>query len=104
MFPADVHAIHEAIMGAHQCGLGGLVVYSDSRSALQALKSLVRNHKTAVKIKDLVKRTQIRTRLHWVRGHVGHIYNERADALFKAAMPRHSVDVVDKTTRRQDKK
>lgn len=42
--------------------------------------------------------------MHWIRGHVGHTDNERADVLAKGTTNRHLVDVEVKVTRRQVKK
>lgn len=99
-----VHAIKEAIMDAHLRGLGEYDIYSDSRSAIQALYCLVSRHEAIAEIKELIKTAGVRVHMHWIRENVGHTYHERADALAKAATARHTVDVEVKVTRRQVKK
>lgn len=39
--------------------------------------------------------------MHWIKAHVVHVYNERADELAKAAMNRPTIGVEVKTTRHQ---
>lgn len=72
-FVAEAHTIHETITDAHQCGFGELDVFSDSKSAIQALNRLVSKHKAVTEHKNLVKRTRVKTNLHWVRAQVGYI-------------------------------
>lgn len=43
--------------------------------------------------KDLILTTGVRAPMHWIQTHVGHTYNERVDALAKAATTRQVEDV-----------
>lgn len=51
-----------------------------------------------------MKRSGVEVHMHWIKAHVGHVYNERADKLANAATNRPMVDVEVKTTRRQGKR
>lgn len=100
-FAAEVHAIKEVISDTHERGLGELNIYSDSRSTLQALYNLVSRHEAIAEIKDLILTIVVEVYMHWIRAHVGHTYNERANALAKAATTRQILNVEVKVTRRQ---
>lgn len=71
---------------------------------LQVLYSLVLRHKTVTQIKDFVKRSETEVDMYWISDHVGHDYNERADALTNAATERPQVDVEVKVAHLQAKK
>ena len=64
MFAAEVHAIKEAITDALKRSLCDLDVYSDSRSALEALNSLVHRHRAVAEIKDMVKESGVKIYAH----------------------------------------
>lgn len=55
-------------------------------------------------IKDSIKATEVEVHIHWVQAHMGHTYNERADALAKATTTRQFVHVEVKVIRCQVKK
>ena len=61
-------------------------------------------HRAVAEIKELVKQSGVKITAHWIRAHVGHPGNERADELVKAATERRQVDVVVKLTTVQAKK
>ena len=98
VFPAEVRTINKAITDAQKRGLREIDVYSDSRSALKALNSLVPRHRVVAQIKTLVQHSGVKVIAHWIKAHVGHPANERVDVLAKAASGRHTVDVVVNST------
>jgi len=79
-----------------------VTLYTDSRYVMDGLQQWLPRWKAngwktadkkAVKNDDLWKALDEATRRHevewrWVRGHDGHVENERADALARAAIPR----------------
>lgn len=58
------------------------------------------HHRAIDEIKDLIKAITCDAHMHWIRAHVGHTYNERADELASAVTTRQFVDVEVKVTRR----
>ena len=76
VFAAEVHAIKEAVTDALTRGLGDFDVYSDSRSALEALNSLVPRHRAVVEIKDLVKQIGEKITARRITAHIGHVGQE----------------------------
>ena len=78
--------------------------YSDLRSVLEALNSLVLQHKAVAEIKTLVQRSGVKVFAHWIKAHVGHPGNKKADELAKAATKRHTVDMEVKLTTHQVKR
>lgn len=58
-------------------------------------------HETITEIKDLILSPGVRVHMHWIRAHVGHTYNDRADALAKAATTLQLFEVEVKVTRHQ---
>ena len=61
-------------------------------------------HKAVAEIKDLVKQNGVKITAHWIRAHVGHQGNERAEELAKAATECLQIDVVVKLITTQAKK
>lgn len=78
IFAPDVLAIKEAISEALQKGLGELDIFSDSKSVLQALCSLVPRHRVVAEIRNLIKGIGIGLLVHCIRAHIGYACNERA--------------------------
>lgn len=100
----EFHAIKRAVADTRQRDLSEIHIFSDSRSALQTLNCLlVSRHRAISEIKDLVKRSKVEVHMHWITAHVGHIYNESADELKKAATSRPLVDVEVKPILRRPK-
>ena len=84
-FAAEVLAIKEEITDALKRGLREIDVYLDSRLALEALNSLVPRHGAIAEIKEMIKYSGVKNSARWIRAHVDHPGNERADELAKAA-------------------
>lgn len=101
VFAAEVQAIFAALTDAERHGYVEVDVFSDSRSALNALNKLAVDHRQVSEIKDLVKSSGITVHAHWVRAHVGHVFNEKADELAKGATTKSEVDVEVALTVRQ---
>ena len=86
------------IADALKRGLNETYVYKDSKSRLEANR-----HRAIAEIKDLLKHRGVKIFAHCIKAHVGHLDNERLDALTKVPIECHRVDVVVKLTTRWDK-
>lgn len=89
VFAAVVHAINEAITGAHRRGLSELDMYSDSRFTIP----FCAKHSAIAGIKDLIKTNRVEVYMRRVRIHVKRTNKERADTLPKASSTQQFVDV-----------
>ena len=104
VYAAEVTAIKAAVGDAVARGLGAIDVFTDSRSAADALNSLLSPDKGTAEIKEMVIREGVELHMHWLKAHVGHTYNERADVLAKEATQLGAVDIQLKLTKAQAKK
>ncbi|GIX77319.1 retrovirus-related Pol polyprotein from type-1 retrotransposable element R1 4 [Caerostris darwini] len=85
VYLAELLAIKRATEYAILNGLSNVNIISDSRSVLLAMEN-VNNIDAEIRgIKNRIKDHPGNITLHWVKAHVGHIGNERADELAKAA-------------------
>lgn len=50
-------------------------------------------HKAVAEIRNLVKISEIKVRMHWIKAHIGYAYNDRTHALAKEAAICPTVDV-----------
>ncbi|GBM00067.1 hypothetical protein AVEN_214134-1 [Araneus ventricosus] len=84
IFQAEIIALQEAVKYAqnHQ---NKLKIWSDSLSSLKALLNQKSNSPIARYIQDSLYNTHNIT-LGWIRAHVGHLGNEKADELAKEAI------------------
>ena len=87
IFTAELHAILAAVKMTRDMRDHSVVVYCDSRSALQAVASLNSPHPVVREIQDwlAVMSARMKITLCWVPAHVGVCGNERADQRAKAA-------------------
>ena len=86
VYQAELYAIEKAI-GLLQtlCIKGSVTIHSDSLSAIQALQGTeitsAQCHRTLLAVNEYGKKNQLS--IHWIKAHVGHPGNERADTLAK---------------------
>ena len=87
IFTAELLAIRAAVKMTKDIRNSSVVIYCDSRSALQAIDSLNSPHPVVREIQDwlAVKSARMKITLCWVPAHVGICGNERADQRAKAA-------------------
>ena len=87
IFTAELHAILAAVKMARASRSNSVVIYSDSRSALQAVYSLDSPNPVVREIQDRLAAASacMKITLCWVPAHVGVRGNERADQRAKAA-------------------
>ena len=83
-----------------------LVIFTDSKSALQALESLQTTNKDIERLRAIIdsvhKKFQIKITLQWIPGHSGVNGNERADLLAKEGASKEQQNVpVDQSTVRK---
>ncbi|GIY46733.1 uncharacterized protein CEXT_169301 [Caerostris extrusa] len=91
-YAAELLAIKGATEYAILNSLPNVNIISDSRSVLLAMEN-VNNIDTEIRnIKKWIQDYPGSIKLHWVKVHVGHSGNERADELAKAATLRTDVD------------
>ncbi|GIY38720.1 RNase H domain-containing protein [Caerostris darwini] len=92
VYSAKLLAIKRATEYAILNGLSNINIISDSRSVLLAMEN-VNNIDAEIRgTKNMIKEHPGKITLHWVKAHVGHIGNERADELAKAATLRTDAD------------
>ena len=87
VFQAELLAIKKALQYAEGSCTGKIIrLYSDSRSGLTALQDADSRTELVIEIQDILNTWQGRTAVefHWIKAHVGHPGNERADELAKA--------------------
>ncbi|GBM43288.1 hypothetical protein AVEN_220820-1 [Araneus ventricosus] len=84
IFQADLIALQEAVKYAqnHQ---NQVKIWGDSQSSLKALLNQKSNSPITRSIQDSLCNTH-NIRLGWIRAHVGHLGNEKADELVKEAI------------------
>ncbi|XP_053692571.1 uncharacterized protein LOC128741021 [Sabethes cyaneus] len=80
IFSAEAFAIIKAL---ELCTIGLNVIFSDSRSVLEAVANNNSNHPWIINIRKLLHEKQGNTALCWVPAHVNIHGNEKADALAK---------------------
>ena len=87
IFTAELYAILAAVKMTRGMNHQAFVIYSDSRSALQAIGGLNSPHPVVTEIRDwlVVLGSRIKITLCWVPAHVGISGNELADQRAKAA-------------------
>jgi ribonuclease HI len=90
VFQAEVYAIGCAAhyLSNHRellLGIQGIDIVTDSKSALQALDSITTSSKLVIDCKKELDRLQeiVAVKIHWIKAHVGHEGNEKADQLAK---------------------
>lgn len=101
VYLAELYAIKSAVDYFLNSSFQDGDLYSDSRSALMALASYDTDHWITDYIKNNVATSSKQLRFHWVKAHVGHPRNERADELAKGAIERSNIDSSFKLTRIQ---
>ncbi|GBM12398.1 hypothetical protein AVEN_160898-1 [Araneus ventricosus] len=71
-------------------------IYSYSRAALQSLADPINHNSIVQKTKKafLKSREKLNIKIHWIKAHIGHQGNERADQLAKEATQRPSPDLT----------
>ena len=87
IFTAELHANLAAVKMTRDLTNNSIIIYCDSRSALQAIKSLNSSHPVVREVQDWLALMSARKKitLCWVPPHVGISGNERADQKAKAA-------------------
>ena len=87
VFQAEVHAIDMAARDIKMNHLGndGVTVFSDSQAALRALSGHIIKSKVVLNCIESLNTLAAdrKVTLRWVKAHVGHVGNERADMLAK---------------------
>lgn len=85
VFQAELLAILKALLWVQSLGLVGVVeLYSDSLSSLQALMDSDSLTQLVQAIHDVLESLkEVKVEFHWIKAHVGHLGNERADELAK---------------------
>lgn len=101
---AELQAILCSLRMIHR-GEGNVHLFSDSQGALESLNSRQPVYKTLVLqckeiINDLYNEGRL-VKFMWIPSHVGIFYNERVDAIAKAATQKSSIDEVCYLTLRQ---
>lgn len=93
VFADEVHVIKEVIADALRKSLDELDIYSDSRSALQVLYSLVPHYKAVAKIRGPVRNRGIKVHMHWIKTHIRYAYNEHPNLLAEEAATHPTVNM-----------
>ncbi|GIY65165.1 putative 115 kDa protein in type-1 retrotransposable element R1DM [Caerostris darwini] len=83
VFMAELAAIEKALDFAIEYSKSPANIISDSRSVLLALENLNNLDPSILNIKDKILNYTGQVRLFWIKAHVGHMGNERADVLAK---------------------
>ncbi|GIY45304.1 uncharacterized protein CDAR_246041, partial [Caerostris darwini] len=83
VFMAELAAIEKALDFAIEHSKSPANIISDSRSVLLALENLNNLDPSILNIKDKILNYTGQVRLFWIKAHVGHMGNERADVLAK---------------------
>ncbi|XP_045537326.1 uncharacterized protein LOC123721737 [Papilio machaon] len=88
VYQAELYALYEAVKFVVRSPSRRFGIYSDSRSALESLRSIDSLHPLVGEIRRMVKgcvEAGKEVRLNWIKAHVGVEGNERADQLAKQA-------------------
>ncbi|GIY78163.1 putative 115 kDa protein in type-1 retrotransposable element R1DM [Caerostris darwini] len=85
VYMAELAAIEKAIDYAIKHSKSPANIISDSRSVLLALENLNNLDPSILLIKNKIMNYTGQVRLFWIKAHVGHMGNERADVLAKEA-------------------
>ena len=73
-------------------------LYSNWRSVVDVLTILVPCHREVPEVKDLVKQHSVMIFAQWIKAHISHPCNERAQTLAKAAIECLQIDAEVKLT------
>lgn len=98
VFSAEMLAIKAAVADTCKRDFSEIDVYSDCRSVLDVLHSLVPKHRAVAEITSLVKDSGINLIAHWIKTHIGHPGNERVDELAKVTTCNDMIDLPVKLT------
>ncbi|XP_013147035.1 PREDICTED: uncharacterized protein LOC106109922, partial [Papilio polytes] len=88
VYQAELYALYEAVKFVARSPSKRFGIYSDSRSALESLKSVDCLHPLVGEIRERIGECRKRgkeIKLFWIKAHVGVEGNERADILAKSA-------------------
>lgn len=91
IFTAELTAIREAIKYCLTLPNNNFIIFSDSKSSLEKIRSLTPSSKTNYLLVDIIKyHKELKSQnknliLHWIKGHIGIQPNEQVDALAKLA-------------------
>jgi ribonuclease HI len=104
VFQAEIYAIGQAALHIHNHpeilanGIEHIDIVTDSKSALCALDSMYTKSKIVGDCMRMLDRLQTRAKviIHWIKAHVGHEGNEKADELAKIGTqkPSYSVEPI----------
>ena len=89
VFQSELTAVEHGVDKANDLGIRGKVsLHSDSLSSIQALQKQdvlsLQCYRTHLAVKRFSAKADLR--IHWIKAHVGHPGNERADELAKAGL------------------
>ncbi|XP_042906949.1 uncharacterized protein [Parasteatoda tepidariorum] len=99
IYPAELTAIYLAVSWAIEADIQELVLFSDSKSSLQALENPTPRDIIVENIKGIIQHRNYR--FNWIKAHSGEAGNEEADALAKAGTLLSGVDFYYSITRPQ---
>lgn len=103
VFQAETWALLKAVQFVRLNKLNNVGIYTDSRSALQALRQMDSKNIIIREIQEEIRKCMNKVVLHWVKAHIGIQYNEEADLLAKEATLEETIHVDLGLTRRQVK-